>query len=161
VPWRWPSFRASGPSETGSGLDPARRSRPAPTTRKGATRTIGAALLLWACAAGSDPGSSPFPSVPLGRSDQPRAGRITYQLLSIEHDGSDVRVDLVLTNGTSRHFSQIEVRVSLLGPSGERRSQELPLGPLGRGRTKRFRARFSPVPFPVQEVLVDLTARIP
>ena len=124
-------------------------------------------LAVLACAGPEGPSSGepagaearPAAGIPVGRSQYTRPGRFSYRLFQVDPAADNVlNVDMELSHG-SRVFQHIEVRVIVYGSDGEIRTQDLALGPLGRGRQeprRRFRARVPDVTFPVEDVGLEL-----
>jgi hypothetical protein len=114
-----------------------------------------------ACASGSAPSEPGIPGTPLGRSAHPRSGSITWDLRELAREGDLVTLDLEFLNGRSQAFRAVSARLTLHGPDGEQRDQDVPVGPLRQGGRKRLRARVADVPFPVKDVTVELLYAVP
>ncbi len=98
-------------------------------------------------------------AIPIRRSDRELAGNITYYLASIKQDGTDVIVDLDVTNGHGQAFSFTTLWVTLLGPGERKRLVEHPMGPFGQHRTDHAVVRARNVNFPVRDVQVSIQVR--
>ncbi len=98
---------------------------------------------------------------PLTRSSHPRSGELTWRPGDVERVGEELRIDLTLTNGSSRDLEQGMLRVILYGPGGEQRSGRLPFGGISRGRTRHVSARFASVPFRVADLGLELIFVVP
>jgi phage replication-related protein YjqB (UPF0714/DUF867 family) len=73
-------------------------------------------------------------------------------------EGSDVVVDLDLVNGTSDGLRTTTLALTLHGMKGEILTQEVMVGPIGAGRTKRIVTRLTDVSFPVTDLTLELLA---
>jgi hypothetical protein len=98
-------------------------------------------------------------SIPIVRSKRELASNITYYLASIRQDGSEVIVDLDVTNGHSQSFSFATLWVTLLGPGERKRIVEHPMGPFGQHRTEHAVVRARGVGFQVEDVQVSIQVR--
>ncbi len=126
------------------------------------------ALALLSCASGPGPGRapsggspSPLPSIPVGRSEHPVPGRLSWRLGSVAREGTDVVVDLDLENGTSSGLRTGSLALTLHGPKGQSLTQEVMVGPIAAGRSKRIVARVTDVSFQVTDLTVELLAGLP
>ncbi len=97
----------------------------------------------------------------MGRSVHPRPGQITWELRSLSREGELVALDLEFVNGASRDFRAVSTRLTLHGPDGARRVEELPLGSLRRGGRKGTRAHVPGVAFQVEDVTLELLYAVP
>lgn len=140
------------------------RRRPRARPRAAALLVLAAALLP---ACGTPTGRLETPAergragTPLGRSAHLRSGTLSWRLGAVERRERGVRVDLVLQNGTARHFDHLLLRVAVHGRASERASVRLPVGGLRAGRSHRVSARLPEVPFRVRDVRVELLASTP
>ncbi len=124
------------------------------------------ALLLGACVPGSPDVWEPAEDTmragrPLGRSLHLRSGHLTYRLGQVDQEDANVRVGVVLMNGSHRDYQSLILRVILHGPEGRQREDRLVVGPFREGASRGLSAWISGVPFPVQDVSLELVLASP
>ncbi len=97
---------------------------------------------------------SDAPLVPVGRSDIPRSGKVTYRISSLEQsEGGQAFLDIDLMNGSARGFRSANVVVTFLGRDGASKRVRRALGPLFEGATERVVVR-STLDFDLEDVQV-------
>ena len=97
---------------------------------------------------------SDAPLVPVGRSDIPRSGKVTYRISSLEQsEGGKAYADIELMNGSARGFRSANVVVTFLGRDGASKRVRRALGPLYEGATERVVVR-STLDFDVEDIQV-------
>jgi hypothetical protein len=127
---------------------------------------IGCSLLaFWACtgptAANLETPEQRAVGTPIGRSDHPRSGHLSYRVGRIEQVDDLVLVDLHLYNGTKRDYATVTLRVLVHGGPGELASIRVPLGGMGADRSRPVSARLPGVPFQVRDVGLELIYAVP
>jgi hypothetical protein len=125
---------------------------------------VGLALtgLLAGCSlptAATDPLDGSRPGTPIERTENPRAGRISFRLDAVDRGGAETRVDLTVWNASGTSYGSVQLRVIAVGPAGERRGVRLLVGSLGAGQERRVSARFPELGFPVSDVQVEIVYR--
>jgi hypothetical protein len=125
---------------------------------------VGLALagLLGGCGlptAATDPLEGSRPGTPVERTENPRAGRISFRLDAVDRGDAETRVDLTVWNGSGTSYRSVQLRVIAVGPAGERRAVRLLIGSLGAGQERRVAARFPELAFPVSDVQVEIVYR--
>lgn len=136
-----------------------------PGRRRAAAVSLGLAALLGGCAGPStapEATDSAFRTKPLGRSESPRSGHLTWRLGAVDRVAEgELRIDLHLHNATHRSYRALRLRVTVHGPQGERQSVRVPLGGLRDGQTRPVSARFASVSFAVRDVTLALIYALP
>ena len=123
-------------------------------------RRLGLLLACLALACGSlPPYEAPEArggSLPLTRADQPRSGELTWRSGELTQTEEGVLFEFTLSNGTSRHYFSVMLRLALRGAGSALATVRYPAGPLAAGASRRVRAHLAPPGFAVEGADVEL-----
>lgn len=92
----------------------------------------------------------------LAQSDYPVPGKMVYRPPRILSEAEGVRVIFDLVNGKPLSLRAVILRIVLLGPSGERRAQEIYVGPMLARETKRISALVEDIKFMPDDLTVEM-----
>lgn len=120
------------------------------------------ALALLACTTPGEPAEQAAPKFStqlLGQSDYPRPGQMTYRPPRILLEAEGVRVVFDLVNGKPYAQPVVILKITLLGPAGERRNQEIYVGPMLARETKRVSVLVENIDFTPDDLTVELLTK--
>ncbi len=92
----------------------------------------------------------------LGQSDYPVPGQMVYRPPRILSEEEGVRVVFDLVNGRTHPLRAVILRIVLWGPAGERRIQEIYVGPMLARETKRISTLVEDIDFMPDDLTVEL-----
>jgi hypothetical protein len=95
-------------------------------------------------------------SLPLTRTEYPRAGELTWRSGRLEQTPEAVLFEFTLLNGTTRDYLSVMLRLVLRGPDRTLATVRYPAGPIAAGATRRIRAHLAPPGFAVEAAELEL-----
>ncbi len=119
--------------------------------------------MLWqiSCASSNEPSQAnppPFSTQLLGQTDYPTPRKMAYRTPRILLEAEGVRVVFDLINGKPYPHFGVILKITLLGSSGERQSQEVYVGPMLSLETKRVSTLVENIDFNPTDLTVELLA---
>lgn len=120
---------------------------------------LGSLVAPLACSTSGESSEPKFSAQFLGQSDYPEPGKMTYRPPRILMEPKGVRVIFDLVNGKPYSHPAVILKITLLGPSGERHDQEIYVGPMLARETKRVSALVEAVPFEPDDLTVELLTK--
>jgi hypothetical protein len=95
-------------------------------------------------------------SLPLTRADQTRSGELTWRAGELTQTEGGVLFEFTLSNGSSRHYYSVMLRLVLRGAGSALATVRYPAGPFAAGQSRRIRAHLAPPGFAVEGADVEL-----
>jgi hypothetical protein len=122
-------------------------------------RLVGVLACLALACAGLPPYETPEQrggSLTLVQVDQPRSGELTWRSGKLQQTAEGVLFEFTLSNGTSRNYLSVMLRLALRGAGSQLATVRYPAGPLAAGASRRVRAHLAPPGFVVEGSDVEL-----